>query len=365
MAINTVTDLRNTDSGQTAFTVRQNPVGGSTECHAVQISLAATAGTGAGLNVVTNNSSSPAIRTRAAGPMVQLYDASNTLRFEISNTGAITSGSFSGGAISCTTLAASSNATVGGTLAVTGATTLTGALGGGAATFSSTLGVTGATTLSTVSTSGAATLASAAVTGNATVGGTLGVTGATTLTTVSTSGAATLNSASVTGNATVGGTLGVTGAVTLSSTLNITGYTTMAGGQANSDFAIFGNLSAFGSGKAYRFRTSGSSLDLEATGVDLLLSNWSGTNFDGTQRSYLRFSADAQNIQVAGKVEFADALYGSVKHTLNGAANTLGFYGAAAAAKQSVSGSRGGNAALASLLTALSTIGLITDGSSA
>lgn len=41
--------------------------------------------------------------------------------------------------------------------------------------------------------------------------------------------------------------------------------------------------------------------------------------------------------------------------------STLGFYGATATTKPTVSGSRGGNAALASLLTALATLGLITD----
>lgn len=45
--------------------------------------------------------------------------------------------------------------------------------------------------------------------------------------------------------------------------------------------------------------------------------------------------------------------------------STLGFYGATAAAKPAVTGSRGGNAALASLLTALSTLGLITDSTTA
>jgi hypothetical protein len=50
---------------------------------------------------------------------------------------------------------------------------------------------------------------SLAVTNNTTVGGTLGVTGTTTLTTVSTSGAATLASGSVTGNFSVAGTLTV------------------------------------------------------------------------------------------------------------------------------------------------------------
>lgn len=321
MAINTVTDLRNTDAGQTAFTVRQNPIGGSTACHAVQVTQAATAGDGAGVNVVSNNASSPAYRARAAGPLIQLYDASNTLKFEINNSGAITvtSGITLTGALTATTLTSTGATSVGTTLSVTGATTLTGALSGSSATFSTTLGVTGATTLSTVTTSGAATLASAAVTGNATVGGTFGV----------------------------------------------TGYTTLAGGQANGNWAIFGNLSAFGTGKAYRFRTDGSSLDLEATGVDLIVSNWSGTNFDGTQRSYLRFAANALASQWAGKVEFVDALYGAAKHTLDGTANQIGFYGAAPAAKQTVSGSRGGNAALASLLTALATYGLVTDGSTA
>lgn len=44
---------------------------------------------------------------------------------------------------------------------------------------------------------------------------------------------------------------------------------------------------------------------------------------------------------------------------------SLGFYGAAVQTKQTVTGSRGGNAALASLLTALATYGLITDGTTA
>ncbi|MFC8176540.1 collagen-like protein [Streptomyces sp. NPDC057325] len=45
--------------------------------------------------------------------------------------------------------------------------------------------------------------------------------------------------------------------------------------------------------------------------------------------------------------------------------STLGFYGAAAVAKPSVTGSRGGNAALGSLISALATLGLITDNTTA
>jgi hypothetical protein len=48
-----------------------------------------------------------------------------------------------------------------------------------------------------------------------------------------------------------------------------------------------------------------------------------------------------------------------------GSAAALGFFGAPAVTKPTVSGSRGGNAALASLITALANVGLITDSSTA
>ena len=98
----------------------------------------------------------------------------------------ITTNGFEWANLAIGALIANTNATIGGTLAVTGTSSHTGN-----STFSGTLGVTGATTLS--STLG--------VTGNTTVGGTLGVTGATTLSS----------------------TLGVTGAVTLSNSASIVG----------------------------------------------------------------------------------------------------------------------------------------------
>jgi len=103
--------------------------------------------------------------------------------------------------------------TIGGTLGVSGASTLASLGVTTNATVGGTLGVTGTTSLSTLATSGLATLASASVTGNASIGGTLGVTGPTTLSTVTSSGLATLASLNVTGNTTMGGALGVTGVV--------------------------------------------------------------------------------------------------------------------------------------------------------
>lgn len=133
----------------------------------------------------------------------------------------------------------------------------------------------------------------------------------------------------------------------------------------NGASTITGDLTIQGTGKAYRLRRSGSSLDFEGTGADMVISNWSGTNFDGTQHSFIRLASNAQALQLGGKVEVADALYGTVKHTLDGAANTIGFYGATPAAKATVSGAKGSNAALASLLTALVAYGLVTDSTTA
>ncbi len=101
-------------------------------------------------------------------------------------------GAFSG----ATTGAFSSNVTVGGTLGVTGAVTLTAALSVG-----TTLGVTGAATFSSTVATGALT-----VTGAATISTTLGVTG----------------------NTTIGGTLGVTGQITGNLTGNVTGNASTA-----------------------------------------------------------------------------------------------------------------------------------------
>lgn len=45
--------------------------------------------------------------------------------------------------------------------------------------------------------------------------------------------------------------------------------------------------------KQYRFRTSGAALDMEAAGANLWLSGWTGSNFTGTQTTWLRGNASA------------------------------------------------------------------------
>jgi fibronectin-binding autotransporter adhesin len=140
-------------------------------------------------------------------------------------------------------------------LAVTGGSVLTGN-----ATVGGTLGVTGATTLSST----------AAITGNTTVGGTLGVTGA-----------STLDSAAVTNNATVGGTLGVTGNSTIGGTLGVTGQIT-----GDITGAVTGNASTATALQTARSITIDGDVDASAT------------NFDGTGNITLTTTLDTVNSNV-------------------------------------------------------------------
>jgi len=65
----------------------------------------------------------------------------------------------------------------------------------------------------------------------------------------------------------------------------------------------------------------------------------------------------------ASSVAGAFAANGAAK--IGGSGSTVGFYGATGTTQPSISGSRGGNAALASLITALANQGLCIDGTSA
>ena len=75
------------------------------------------------------------------------------------------------------------------------------------------------------------------------------------------------------------------------------------------------------------------------------------------------------NLLASGEVACFPKFNAQGEVEINGALNhdgtTVGFYNTTPVVKPTVSGSRGGNAALASLLTALASMGLITDSSSA
>lgn len=71
--------------------------------------------------------------------------------------------------------------------------------------------------------------------------------------------------------------------------------------------------------KGYRLRTSGGSLDLEACGAQVFLSNWSGADFTGTQRYYMVIENGAQVLQLIDQIQFRATPNGTTGHTINGA----------------------------------------------
>lgn len=117
--------------------------------------------------------------------------------------------------------------------------------------------------------------------------------------------------------------------------------------------------------KAYRFRTSGGALDTECGGEDWYWSTYPNADFSGTQNTFMRWDKSAAIIHMLAEIQCKAEAFGASVHTLNGAQNTLGFHGATPIARQTVNGSRGGNAALADLLTKLANTGLIVDGTTA
>jgi hypothetical protein len=63
--------------------------------------------------------------------------------------------------------------------------------------------------------------------------------------------------------------------------------------------------------KAYRFRTTGGALDLEAGGADLYLSTWTGAGFTGTQRNQFTFHTNGDPIEAARDITVPDEAYGA------------------------------------------------------
>lgn len=157
-------------------------------------------------------------------------------------------------------------------------------------------------------------------------------------------------------------TIDDSGGIVAAGALTVGGYTTLQGGQFNSDFAAFGNMTLIGTGKSVRFRRDGDGVDVEGSGAATVVSVWSGAGFTGSQRTYLRLEADQQLVQAVGPWRFVDSPFGG-GHTLTG--STIGFFGATAVGKPTVSGSWADGSAGASLAAALETLGLIVDNTTA
>ena len=87
-----------------------------------------------------------------------------------------------------------------------------------------------------------------------------------------------------------------------------------------------------------------------------ILMNYENTNMEFGTNNVVRMVISAAGVvRTVGEIE--------IDGDLNHDGSNVGFYGSAPVAKPTVTGSRGGNAALASLLTALANLGLITDNS--
>lgn len=117
--------------------------------------------------------------------------------------------------------------------------------------------------------------------------------------------------------------------------------------------------------KSYRFRQSGGSLDMDASGADLFLSVFELVNFLGEQYTYLRLESGSNTAHASGKWIFGDGPFDGTGHVLDGVANQAGFYGVTPVGQQTVTGERTSGAALQSLLDALEAVGLIVDTSTA
>ena len=243
-----------------------------------------------------------------------------------------------------------------GTIALTGAQTLSGNLtigtnkftvdsGNGNTTVAGTLGVTGASTLSsTLDVSGATTINNGNFTikdgsnaekfkviasnGNTTVAGTLGVTSTTTLgAAVDISGATTINNSDFTindgssntfvvtaasGNTAISGTLSATGAATLSSTLGVTSNATVGGTLGVTGATTLSNtLGVTGAS------TLSSTLDVSGATT---INNGNFTIKDGSNASKFSVTAASGNTTVAGTLGVTGA--STLSSTLDVTGNT-------------------------------------------
>ena len=147
------------------------------------------------------------------------------------------------------------------------------------------------------------------------------------------------------------------GLVTIAETLAVTGNVTMLGDLAVTGAGSFVGIASFRATAALRLIAGG-------------FIRWSSTN-TGLMEWYTAAGVADTNLYRASanvlKTDDSFVVGGDVEidGDLNHDGSNVGFYGAAPAAKPTVTGSRGANAALADLLTELASLGLLTDSSTA
>ncbi len=209
-----------------------------------------------------------------------------------------------------------------------------------------------------------ASITTLAVTGNATVTGTLGA-GATTVSSlISSSSVAITTTLNVGGTSTMGtinaGPIsGTTG--TFSSTLGVTGTSTL--GVVNAGAGSFTTLAASSTLGVTGTSTLGV-VNAGATSVTTLAAsstlNVTGTSTLGTVNAG-SLTASSLTLGSGDIISMGDlTMSGTIDHD----GSSVGFFGSAPNTKQTVTGSRSSNVALASLLSALANYGLVVDSSS-
>lgn len=162
---------------------------------------------------------------------------------------------------------------------------------------------------------------------------------------------------SATGNASVGGTLGVTGTITGSSTVQGTRLiSTVATGTAP--------LVVASSTQVANLNVSSLQSKVPGTGVDnLAFYDGSGQVADSAKLAGV--AGSGYLLKTGGTIGGALTVTGTLtpQGTLAHTGSSIGFFSSAPNTRQTVTGSRGANAALTNLLSALANYGLITDSS--
>jgi hypothetical protein len=259
-----------------------------------------------------------------------------------------------------------SNTNIGGTLAVTGATTLSSTLGvTGVTTLTGALVANGNVTLGDASTDSLTVNASSSFVSPITVSNTFSTTSTVTLTggTLSikdsgsndrfifnpaTGAASITGSLSTTGNGTIGGTLGVTGATTLSSTLAVTSGTTLS-----STLAVTGAATLSSTLAVTGLITANAGLTISGSagaGEDFIITDGTNTKFSVTSA--------AGNTLISGTLGVSGAATLSSTLTVTGTSIFTG----AITANGGVIGALTGNASTATTLQNARTIGISGDG---